>query len=244
MRRRDFISAIAGAAAWPLEAHAQQSGLAVIGYLNGASEKQEPERAKAFRHCLSEAGYDAGRNASIEYGWAETHLDRLPALATELVRREVTAMVAGYNLAAALAAKAATATIPIVFMAGVDPVEAGLVASLNRAGGNLAGLPNLSNQVVPKHLEILRELAPAAKIIGLLVNPTNPPSETLAQGAQTAAAALGGVFIDKILKGARPGDLPVGQATKFITAVNLRTARVIDLTIPTWMLLRGDEVIE
>lgn len=153
-------------------------------------------------------------------------------------------MVAGYNLAAALAAKAATATIPIVFMAGVDPVEAGLVASLNRAGGNLAGLPNLSNQVVPKHLEILRELAPAAKIIGLLVNPTNPPSETLAQGAQTAAAALGGVFIDKILKGARPGDLPVGQATKFITAVNLRTARVIDLTIPTWMLLRGDEVIE
>ena len=148
MRRRDFNSAIAGAAAWPLEAHAQQSGLAVIGYLNGASEKQEPERAKAFRHRLSEAGYHAGagRNASIEYGWAETHLDRLPALATELVRREVTAMVAGYNLAVALAAKAATAMIPIVFMAGVDPVEAGLVASLNRADGNLAGLPNLSNQ--------------------------------------------------------------------------------------------------
>ena len=103
MRRRDFIAAIAGAAAWPLEAHAQQSGLAVIGYLNGASEKQEPERAKAFRYCLSDAGYDAGRNASIEYGWAETHLDRLPALATELVRREVTAMVAGYNPAAAQA---------------------------------------------------------------------------------------------------------------------------------------------
>jgi len=148
-------------------------------------------RAQAFRQGLSEAGYVEGRDVTIEYRWAHNRLEQLPALADDLARRQVTVIATGYNLAAVLAAKAASAKIPIVFQTGVDPVATGLVASLNRPGGNLTGVTNLSNQVVPKHLELLRELVPGAKDVALLINPTNPAGETISRDAQAAANKIG-----------------------------------------------------
>ena len=192
MRRRDFVKVIAGAATtWPLVAHAQQPAMPVIGFLNAASPDLFADRLRAFHQGLGETGYVEGRNVMIEYRWAEGRNDRLPALAADLVRRQVTVIAVGYNLAADLAAKAATTTIPIVFQTGVDPVKAALVARLNRPGGNLTGVTNLSNQVVPKHLELLHELVPAAKVIALLVNPTNPPAEAISRDAQAAAQTIG-----------------------------------------------------
>jgi putative tryptophan/tyrosine transport system substrate-binding protein len=192
MQRREFITFVGGAvAAWPLAARAQQPAVPVIGFLNSASPDREVYRVRAFRQGLSETGYFEGRNVAIEYRWAEGQNDRLPELANDLVRRQVTVIAAGYNIAADLAAKTATTTIPIVFQTGVDPVEAGLVASLNRPGGNLTGVTNLSNQVVPKHLEVLHELVPTAKDITLLVNPTNPAAVTISRDAQTAAQTIG-----------------------------------------------------
>jgi putative ABC transport system substrate-binding protein len=191
MRRRDFITLLGGTAAvWPLVARAQQP-MPVIGFLSSSSPDREPDRVRAFRQGLNSAGYEEGRNVRIEYRWAEGHNDRLPELANDLVRRQVTVIAAGYNLAADLAAKAATTTIPIVFQTGVDPVRAGLVASLNRPDGNLTGVINLSNEVVPKHLELLHQLVPAAKVIALLVNPTNPAVRTISADAQAAADTIG-----------------------------------------------------
>jgi putative ABC transport system substrate-binding protein len=192
MQRRKFITLIGGAAAaWPLAARAHQPAVPVIGFLNSASPDREVYRIRAFRQGLSEIGYVEGRNVAIEYRWAEGHYDRLPELVNDLVRRKVTVIAASYNIAAGLAAKSATTTIPIVFQTGVDPVEAGLVASLNLPDGNLTGVTNLSNQVVPKHLEVLHELVPAAKVITLLVNPTNPATETISRDAQAAAQTIG-----------------------------------------------------
>ena len=327
MNRRDIIKFFGSAAvALPLAARAQQLKMPVIGFLNSGSADGYVDRVRAFRQGLSETGYFEGRNVAIEYRWADGRNDRLPALAADLIRRQVAVIAAGFNLAAALAAKAATTTIPIVFMTGVDPVKAGLVASLNRPGGNITGVTNLSNEVLPKHVELLHEIAPAAKVIALLVNPTNPASETISRDMQAAARTVGlqlhvlragterefettfanlrqlragalvispdtlfnsrdgqlaalalrhpvpssapfrtyavagglmsyggsnadqgrqaGVYTGRILRGEKPADLPVLQATKVDLVINRKAAKGLGIKIPQTILIRADEVID
>jgi putative ABC transport system substrate-binding protein len=328
MRRRELIVGLGGAAvAWPLRLRAQQL-LPVIGYLSVGSPESDniPGRLGAFRRGLGEAGYIEGQNLAIEYRWAQGEYDRLPALAADLVRRQVTVIVAQNN-PTAFAAKAATATIPIVFIVGTDPVRLGLVASLNRPGGNITGVADLTAELMGKRLDLLHELVPMATAVALLVNPTNSlatesetsnlqeatrsldlelhilqasaPSEIetafetlvgLRAGALVVSAdsfftsqraqivalaaryavpaiyvwrlfpAAGGLmsygadiadlnrqlgpYIAKILKGARPADLPVQQIVKVELVINLETAKALGLTIPPTLLGRADEVIE
>jgi putative ABC transport system substrate-binding protein len=191
MRRRDFIKIIAGSAiAWPLAARAQQPAMPMVGFLGGESPDLFAGRLRAFRQGLDEAGFVESRNVAIEYRWARGEYDRLPVLAADLVRQSVTVTVAT-TTPALLAAKAATMTIPIVFLTGSDPVGAGLVASLNRPGGNMTGVSNLTVETGAKQMELLHELVPAATLIALLVNPANPVlADTLSRDLQTAARAM------------------------------------------------------
>jgi putative ABC transport system substrate-binding protein len=326
MKRREFITLLGGAAVWPLVAEAQQPAMPVIGFLSSETPSGYAPFAAAFRQGLSESGFVEGHNVAIEYRWAQGHNDRLPALAAELVRRQV-AVIAAAGTPSSLAAKAATATIPIVFSSAADPVVEGLVASLARPGGNATGVTNLGTELVQKQIEKLHEMVPKANVIAALVNPTDPAlGEPATKGAQAAARALGlqmhivqasterdieaafsslarlgvgalvllpnaffvsrreqiaalairhvvptvyfqrefaaagglmgygpsvtdgyrqvGIYAARILKGERPGDLPVQQSTKFELVINLNTARVLGLDVPFHLQQLADEVIE
>ena len=326
MRRRDFITLLGGTAAWPLAARAQQPTMPVVGYLNAASPHYL-RPLSAFLRGLDEAGYVDGKNVAIQYRWAESHNDRLPGMAADLVHRQVS-VIAATSTPAALAARAATSTIPVVFETGADPIRLGLVASLSRPGGNMTGSTSLAVEVIAaKGLELLHELIPAARVIGLLVNPTDPaiaePQErevlsaahmqglevhVLNAGAERdfegvfaklvdlraaglvisadnlfssyseqlaaltvrhsvpaiyarrefAAAGgllsygsdiaesyrLAGIYTGRVLKGEKPAELPVQQSAKVELFLNLKTAKMLGITIPLPLSGRADEIFE
>jgi len=329
MRRRDFIKLIAGSsAAWPFAfaSRAQQPSRPVIGFLNGVTAQERARPLAAFLKGLGETGYADGRNVVIEYRWANGQYDRLPAMAADLVRRQVS-VIAATTTPAALAAKATTTSIPIVFEVGADPIKLGLVANLNRPGGNITGVTQTNVEIAPKRLQLLHELIPSARIIAFLVSPADPLitepsisevsaaahalgldlhvvnasnedeidaafaklSQIRAEGVvvgggpffagrteQLAALALkhsmptiyeykrfvaagglmsygseiseayrlAGIYTGRVLKGDKPADLPVQQATKVELLINLRTAKALGITVPNTLIGRADEVIE
>jgi putative tryptophan/tyrosine transport system substrate-binding protein len=245
MKRREFITLLGGAVAWPLAAHAQQSALPVIGWLHGATPDAYAPMTAAFRKSLSESGYSETQDVKIEYRWAEGRAERLPELAAELVRRQVSVIFAGGGAESALAAKAATSKIPIVFANGVDPVEAGLVASLNQPGGNITGVTFLINTLGPKELEILHDLQPNG-VIAVLLNPDLALFTSQSNDLQVAARALGlqvHVFhastereIDLVfasLAEARIGGLVIGANAFFFSRRNQFVGLATRYSIPT-----------
>ena len=213
MKRREFITLLGGAAAaWPLAARAQQPAMPVIGFLSGASFETMREYVAAFHRGLADAGFADGRNVAFEYRWAEGHNDRLPALATDLVRREVAIIVVGASTPGALAAKAATQTIPIVFFIGTDPVKVGLVASLAHPGGNITGMTVLNVELIAKSLELMHNLMPPDTTIAVLVNPANIPQTATERGiVQDAARVLGARVV--ILTASSPSEIESAFAT-------------------------------
>ncbi|MFL5073137.1 MAG: ABC transporter substrate-binding protein [Xanthobacteraceae bacterium] len=224
MRRREFITLLGGAAAaWPFAARAQRT-LPVVGFLNAASSDRFAHVVRAFRSGLNETGYDEDRNVGTEYRWAEDKYDRLPALAADLVRRRVSVIATGSNNIAAMAAKAATTTIPIVALTGGDPVKDGLVASLNRPGGNLTGITTLNVEIAPKRFEMLHELVPTTTIMAVLINPINNPAvvETTLIQAQTASQIIGLQRIH-VLQASTEDDLD----NAFSTLVQLRAGGLV-----------------
>jgi putative ABC transport system substrate-binding protein len=324
--RRKLLATLSGAAAaWPLAADAQQAVMPVVGFVRFGSAEVNARYMAAFRKGLNETGTVEGQNATVEYHWLEGQYDRLPALMADLVRRQVAVIAASGNLPA-LTAKAATATIPIVFGVGDDPIRLGLVASLNRPGGNLTGINFINAELTAKRLRLLHDLVPKAVRVAVLLNPTNPNAETQLKDVQEAARATGlqiqilnamtigeidaafatlererpdalfvagdafflsravqfatltargripatyslrdfvavggllsygtdfteafrqvGVYTGKILKGAKPADLPVVQSTKFEFIINMQTARALGLEVPSQLLATVDEVIE
>jgi putative ABC transport system substrate-binding protein len=247
LRRRDFITLLGGAAiAWPLAARAQQPALPVIGYLGAQSPAAFASRVAAFRQGLGEVGYVEGRNVTIEFRWAEGQHDKLPALAADLVARQVAVIVAPGGAPAALAAKSATKTIPIVFEMGADPIAIGLVGNLNRPEGNITGISSLNVEVTPKRLEILRDLIPTATAVAVLVNPTSPTADQQVKSLQEPARALGlqlhilhasverdfdGVF--ESLAQLRPGGLVIASDTFFATHSERLAALTVRHKLPT-----------
>src|SRR5262245_18351512 len=246
MRRREFICFIGGVAAtWPLAARAQQSAMPVIGFINAAPAQSYGPQLAAFLKGLDEKGYVDGRNVTIEYRWADGPYDRPPSLAADLVHHQV-AVIAASTTPAALAAKAATTTIPIVFTTVGDPVQLHLVASLNRPGGNVTGVTQLNVELAPKRLELLHELVPTARVVALLVNPTNPNTETNTKELQAAARTLGlefhvlnastesdfdGVFARLIQL--RAGGLLIGPDTLFASRSEQLAALALRHAVPT-----------
>jgi putative tryptophan/tyrosine transport system substrate-binding protein len=221
IERRKFLATLGSAAvAWPLEARAQQPAMPVIGFLNGASPEGYAPYVAAFRQGLKEAGYVEGQNVTIEYRWAEGQYDRLPSLAADLVQHKVT-VIAATTTPAALAAKAATSTVPIVFTTGGDPIKLGLVASLRRPGGNVTGSTLLSVEVGPKRLELARELFPGATTFALLVNPANPLAATVSKDLQAVADTLGVRL--HVLHASTEADFE----SAFATAAQLRVAALV-----------------
>jgi ABC-type uncharacterized transport system substrate-binding protein len=236
MRRRQLITLLAGAAAtWPLTGRAQQApGMPVIGFLNSETPDGYGPMAAAFRQGLSETGFVEGRSVAIEYRWAEGHTDRLPALAADLVRRQV-ALIAAAGSASSLAAKAATTTIPIVFSSAIDPVAAGLVASLGRPGGNVTGVTNLGVELVQKQVEMLHEIVPGVTILAALVNPTFPAAETQSSDLQAAARKLGLEL--HVLHASSEGDFEPA----FASIVRLRAAAVV-VAVDAFFLSYRDQI--
>jgi putative ABC transport system substrate-binding protein len=235
MRRRDFIMLLGSAAAWPLPARAQRKAMPVIGYLGSQSAEALAPILPAFRDGLNEAGYIEGRNVSIEFAWAEGQYDKLPALAEDLVRRRVAVIVASGGAVAALAAKRATSTIPIVIATGDDPVQYGLVTSLNHPGGNITGITLFMATLTPKRLEFLSEAAPAAAL-AILINPRNPNAESEAKNAQAAAQQIGREL--RVLTASNEGEIDAAYAS-----IAQRPGAAVMIATDPYFFVRRDQLV-